>query len=102
VLQYNGVKVEGLDLSRLVRETPVGREAKLDIFRNGAPLTLIAKVGERPRAPWHARRIWWEAPRGSHIDRRLSKNHPRMGATKSHVAGSGTTEDEGVTASRSR
>ncbi len=41
VLQYNGTKVEGLEqLSRLVRETPVGREAKLDIFRNGAPLTL--------------------------------------------------------------
>src|SRR6185369_11111273 len=42
VLQYNGMKVEGLEqLSRLVRETPVGREVKLDIFRNGAPLTLM-------------------------------------------------------------
>ena len=44
VLQYNGMKVEGLEqLSRLVRETPVGHEAKLDIFRNGAPMTLTAK-----------------------------------------------------------
>jgi serine protease Do len=52
VLQYNGVKVEGLEqLSRLVRETPVGREAKLDIFRNGAPQTLMAKVGEHPALP---------------------------------------------------
>jgi serine protease Do len=52
VLQYNGTKVEGLEqLSRLVRETPVGREAKLDIFRSGAPLTLMAKVGEHPSLP---------------------------------------------------
>lgn len=52
VLQYNGMKVEGLEqLSRLVRETPVGREAKLDIFRNGAPLTLMARVGEHPSLP---------------------------------------------------
>jgi serine protease Do len=52
VLQYNGTKVEGLEqLSRLVRETPVGREAKLEIFRNGAPMTLMAKVGEHPSMP---------------------------------------------------
>src|SRR6478609_1739069 len=52
VLQYNGTKVEGLEqLSRLVRETPVGREAKLDIFRNGAPMTIMAKVGEHPSLP---------------------------------------------------
>lgn len=52
VLQYNGTKVEGLEqLSRLVRETPVGRETKLDIFRNGAPLTLMARVGEHPLLP---------------------------------------------------
>jgi serine protease Do len=52
VLQYNGMKVEGLEqLSRLVRETPVGREAKLDIFRNGTPLTIMARVGEHPALP---------------------------------------------------
>jgi serine protease Do len=52
VLQFNGMKVEGLEqLSRLVRETPVGREAKLDIFRNGAPLTLTATIGEHPMLP---------------------------------------------------
>jgi serine protease Do len=52
VLQYNGMKIEGLEqLSRLVRETPVGREAKLDIFRNGAPMTLMARVGEHPSVP---------------------------------------------------
>jgi len=52
VLQYNGVKVEGLEqLSRLVRETPAGREVKLDIFRNGAPMTLTARVGGHPPLP---------------------------------------------------
>ena len=52
VLQFNGMKVEGLEqLSRLVRETPVGHEVKLDIFRNGAPQTVTARVAERPPAP---------------------------------------------------
>jgi len=50
--QYNGTKVEGLaQLSRLVRETPVGREAKLDVFRNGAPMTIVARIGEHPSLP---------------------------------------------------
>jgi serine protease Do len=52
VLQYNGTKVEGLEqLSRLVRETPVGREAKLDIFRDGAPQTVTVKIGQHPPMP---------------------------------------------------
>jgi serine protease Do len=52
VTQYNGMKVEGLEqLSRLVRETPVGREAKLDIFRNGVAQTLTARIGEHPQMP---------------------------------------------------
>jgi len=52
VLQYNGVKVEGIEqFSRLVRETPVGRDQKLDIFRNGATETVTAKIGPRPAPP---------------------------------------------------
>jgi serine protease Do len=52
VLQYNGTKVEGLEqLSRLVRETPVGREVKLDIYRGGAAQTLTARIGEHPPLP---------------------------------------------------
>ena len=52
VMQYNGMKVESLEqFSRLVRETPVGREVKLEIFRNGAPQTITAKVGEHPAVP---------------------------------------------------
>lgn len=49
VLQYNGQQVEGNEqFSRLVRETPPGREAKLQIYRNGAPLTITARIGSRP------------------------------------------------------
>jgi serine protease Do len=52
VIQYNGTKVEGLEqLSRLVRETPVGREVKLDIIRNGAMQTVTAKIGQHPPVP---------------------------------------------------
>jgi len=51
LLQINGNKVESLEESaRLVRETPVGHEVKLEIFRNGARQTITAKVGEHPPA----------------------------------------------------
>jgi len=49
VLQYNGQRVEGIEqFSRMVRETPVGRDVKLDIWRNGAPAAVTAKVAARP------------------------------------------------------
>jgi serine protease Do len=48
VLEYNGQKVEGMEqFGRLVRETPVGREVKLLISRNGAPQTLVARIAAR-------------------------------------------------------
>lgn len=48
VMQYNGQRVEGMEqFSRMVRETPPGREAKLDIVREGAPQTIMVKVGAR-------------------------------------------------------
>ncbi len=48
VMQYNGQRVEGMEqFSRMVRETPAGREAKLEIVRNGSPQTLTVKVGAR-------------------------------------------------------
>src|SRR5579862_6095726 len=48
ILQYNGQHVEGMEqFSRLVRETPAGREVKLDIVRGGAPQVMMAKVGMR-------------------------------------------------------
>lgn len=48
ILEFNGQKVEGQEnLTRLVRETPVHREVKIVIWRNGAEQTLTAAVGSR-------------------------------------------------------
>lgn len=48
VLQFNGQHVEGMEqFARMVRETPAGREVKLDIVRGGTPQTLMVKVGSR-------------------------------------------------------
>ena len=45
VLEYNGQPVEGGEqLSRLVRETPIGRQVKVGIWRNGSMQTLTASV----------------------------------------------------------
>ena len=49
VTQYNGQRVDGMDqFSRLVRETPAGREVKIGIIRNGAPQTIAVKIVARP------------------------------------------------------
>jgi serine protease Do len=51
IVQYNGQRVEGMEqFSRLVRETPAGRDAKLSILREGASQKVTAKLGAR-RAP---------------------------------------------------
>ena len=48
VLEYNGQSVEGIEsFIRMVRETPVGRAAKMLISRDGATQTITAKVGQR-------------------------------------------------------
>jgi len=49
VVQYNGQRVEGIaQFSRMVRETPPGREVKLHIYRNGSPQTVTVQTGTRP------------------------------------------------------
>jgi serine protease Do len=49
ITQYNGQRVEGMDeFSRMVRETPAGREVKIAIIRNGAPQTITVRVISRP------------------------------------------------------
>src|SRR5665213_1237993 len=49
VMQYNGERVEGMDqFSRMVRDTPAGREVKIGIIRNGAPQTVAARIVARP------------------------------------------------------
>ncbi|MEO8372291.1 MAG: PDZ domain-containing protein [Candidatus Solibacter sp.] len=47
VLEFNGQHVEGTtQFQRLVRETPIGRNAKISVWRNGAMQTFTALVGE--------------------------------------------------------
>ncbi len=58
ILEYNGQDVQGGEqLSRLVRETPLGREVKIGVWRNGAMVTLAATIEERRNAwnygPWN-------------------------------------------------
>jgi len=49
IIQYNGERVEGMDqFSRIVRETPPGRDVKIGIIRNGVPQTITAKIVPRP------------------------------------------------------
>ncbi|MBZ5586859.1 MAG: PDZ domain-containing protein [Acidobacteriia bacterium] len=44
---YNGQAVEGAEeLTRLVHETPVARQVKIGLWRNGAPVTVTATIGE--------------------------------------------------------
>ena len=48
VTQYNGQRVDGMDqFSRMVRETPAGRDVKIGIVRNGAPQTITARIVAR-------------------------------------------------------
>ena len=48
VLEMNGQRVEGVEqFVRMVREMPVGREAKLQVSRNGDGQMLTAKVAQR-------------------------------------------------------
>jgi serine protease Do len=47
ILEYNGQQVQGKEeLQRLVRETPAGRQVKISVWRNGAPVTVTATVEE--------------------------------------------------------
>jgi len=48
MLEYNGHRVEGVEqFIRLVHETPMGREVKLAVNRNGAAQNLTATIGTR-------------------------------------------------------
>ena len=50
ILQYNGQRVEGMEqFSRLVRETPPGRDVRVDIARGGMAQTVMVKVGDAAR-----------------------------------------------------
>jgi serine protease Do len=48
VLEFNGQPVEGGEqLSRMVRETPIGRQVRIGVWRNGSMQTLTATVESR-------------------------------------------------------
>ena len=48
ILEYNGQSIDGMEqLVRMVRETPVGRQVKLVIWRNGALQNVTATIAER-------------------------------------------------------
>jgi serine protease Do len=48
VLEYDGAAVQGIEqFTRLVRETPVGRQVKVAVWRNGAAQTLTATIEAR-------------------------------------------------------
>jgi serine protease Do len=48
VLEYNGQPIEGgAQLSRMVRETPVGHTARIGVWRNGAIQNLTATIEEK-------------------------------------------------------
>lgn len=52
VLEYNGQRVEGTEqFVRMVRETPVGRQARLLVSRDGSTQTLTATIAERQGGP---------------------------------------------------
>src|SRR5579872_522095 len=64
ILEYNGQKVIGFEqFSRLVRETPAGREVKVRISRNGEEKTLTVKVGARPMNPLYGGMVMPVPPR---------------------------------------
>jgi serine protease Do len=48
ITEFNSQHVEGIEqFSRMVRETPAGREVKLSILRAGAAQTIPVKIGSR-------------------------------------------------------
>ena len=51
ILAFRNEKVAGVEhFMRLVRETPVGREVAVVVWRNGSEQILTVKVGKRPTA----------------------------------------------------
>src|SRR5436305_14200969 len=48
ILDFNGARVEGEEqLRRMIRETPVGRTVTLGISREGNPMQIKVKFGDR-------------------------------------------------------
>jgi serine protease Do len=55
VLRYNGQRVDGMEqFARMVRETPAGRDVKVEVSRSGGMQTVLVRVAQRkaPRVEW--------------------------------------------------
>jgi serine protease Do len=69
VLKFNGQRVDGNEqFARMVRETPSGREVKLEINRGGVAQTMMVRVAQRKAA-----RVEWGNSQGmpAHIEIRM-------------------------------
>jgi serine protease Do len=52
LLEYNGQQVQSMpQFQRMVQETPIGRQVKIVVWRNGANQTVTATIGERKNQP---------------------------------------------------
>ena len=53
ILEYNGQHVEGItQFVRMVQETPVGRKADMQVWRNGGRQQIMATIGSRQERPF--------------------------------------------------
>jgi serine protease Do len=91
VLEYNGQPVESwTQFRRLVQETPVGRQVKINVWRGGAIQTLSPTVGERKNQPviigpdtgWN-----FNMPSIPNMPEMPNLEIPRYGATQSPMLG---------------
>jgi serine protease Do len=79
VLQFNNEPVEGVEqFIRMVRETPVGRQVKLTIWRNGATQTVTVTVGERRGAVFQTPNGTWTMPQIPQIPQIPQFDIPRL------------------------
>jgi len=63
ILSYNGEAVEGQEqLSRLVRETPAGRQVKIEVWRAGASVTLTPTMEDRRAMSLSGNSPWFVGP----------------------------------------
>jgi serine protease Do len=64
IVNYNGQRVEsGEQFARLVRETSAGRDAKLQIYRDGVSQIVVAKLVQHPATIVQGQMVPTQVPR---------------------------------------
>ncbi|HTS25563.1 MAG TPA: PDZ domain-containing protein [Bryobacteraceae bacterium] len=59
ILEFNGQRVEGIDqLTRMVSETPAGRQVKITVWRNGATMTLTPTLDSNTHLNRFGGNVW--------------------------------------------